>query len=87
MDRLNQWLTLLANIGVIVGIVFLAFEIQQNTEMMKAQTRDSMAAKQMQIAEWVLTSEFEAGLYDEEEFEARHNTWESEISVPAISGL
>jgi len=31
MDRLNQWLTLLANIGVLVGIVFLAVEIQQNT--------------------------------------------------------
>jgi len=32
VDRLNRWLTLLANIGVIVGIAFLAIEIQQNTE-------------------------------------------------------
>jgi len=31
MEKLNQWLTLLANIGVLVGIVFLAIEIQQNT--------------------------------------------------------
>lgn len=31
-DKLNKWLSLGANIGVLVGIVFLAFEIQQNSE-------------------------------------------------------
>jgi len=31
-EKLNQWLTLFANIGVLVGIVFLAIEIDQNTE-------------------------------------------------------
>ena len=31
MDRLNQWLSLAANIGVIAGIIFLGVEIQQNT--------------------------------------------------------
>ncbi|HSG97295.1 MAG: hypothetical protein GWP60_11295 [Gammaproteobacteria bacterium] len=31
-ERANQWLTLVANIGVVAGIVFLAIEIQQNTE-------------------------------------------------------
>ena len=31
MEKLNQWLTLLANVGVLVGIVFLAIEIRQNT--------------------------------------------------------
>jgi hypothetical protein len=30
-DKLNKWLTLLANLGVVVGIVFLAFEIRSNT--------------------------------------------------------
>ena len=30
-DRLNRWLALAANIGVLVGIVFLAVEIRQNT--------------------------------------------------------
>ena len=32
MDRLNQWLSLAANIGVIAGIIFLGVEIQQNTQ-------------------------------------------------------
>ena len=31
-DRLNRWLTLGANLGVIAGIVFLAIELRQNTE-------------------------------------------------------
>ena len=30
-DRLNHWLTLGANIGVLAGIIFLVFELQQNT--------------------------------------------------------
>ncbi len=30
-DRLNRWMTLGANIGVLAGIIFLAFELQQNT--------------------------------------------------------
>ena len=29
-DRLNKWMTLAANVGVLAGIVFLAFEIRQN---------------------------------------------------------
>jgi hypothetical protein len=37
VERLNQWLTLAANFGVLAGIVFLAFEIQQNTSMMRSE--------------------------------------------------
>ena len=33
LDRLNRWLTLLANIGVVAGIIFLAIEINQNTQV------------------------------------------------------
>lgn len=31
LDLANKWLTLIANIGVLAGIVFLAFELQHNT--------------------------------------------------------
>ncbi len=31
IDKLNQWLSLLVNVGVVVGIVFLAVEIRTNT--------------------------------------------------------
>ncbi len=39
MDRLNQWLTLFANVGVLLGILFLAYEVQQNTAAIQSQTR------------------------------------------------
>ncbi len=55
MDKLNNWLTLLANFGVIAGIVFLAIEIQQNTEMMQSQTRDSITEKQIAVFGWFAT--------------------------------
>jgi len=36
-DRLNRWLTLGANLGVLVGIILLVVELRQNTTMMEAQ--------------------------------------------------
>jgi hypothetical protein len=41
MERINQWLTLVANLGVIAGIVFLAYEIQQNTAAVRSSTYQS----------------------------------------------
>jgi len=38
MEKLNQWLTLFANVGVLAGIVFLAVELQQNTQQLKLQS-------------------------------------------------
>ena len=40
-EKLNSWLTLGANIGVLIGLVLLIVEIQQNTEMMRAQINQS----------------------------------------------
>ena len=36
-SRTNYWLTLGANIGVLLGILLLVFELQQNRDMMRAQ--------------------------------------------------
>jgi hypothetical protein len=36
VDKVNQWLTLVANLGVIAGLVFLGYEVQQNTNIAKA---------------------------------------------------
>ncbi|MEZ5492329.1 MAG: hypothetical protein R3F50_18760 [Gammaproteobacteria bacterium] len=47
IEKFNQLLSLLANLGVLAGIVFLAIELQQNTDMMEAQTRDSITDKQL----------------------------------------
>ncbi|MCH6550073.1 MAG: hypothetical protein IH812_09640 [Proteobacteria bacterium] len=49
MDRENQWLTLIANLGVIAGLVFLGFEIRQNTNIAMA---DAYRENVQDIAEW-----------------------------------
>lgn len=38
MDKLNKWLTLGANIGVLIGIAFVAYELQQNTTATQLET-------------------------------------------------
>ena len=43
LNKVNQWLTLLANIGVLAGIVFLAIEIRQSGDAVTAQMQDSIA--------------------------------------------
>lgn len=43
-ERLNTWLTLGANIGVIVGIAFLVMELRQNSDIATAQARLEYAA-------------------------------------------
>jgi hypothetical protein len=35
-EKINQWLSLIANFGVIAGLIFLGLEIQQNTIAVRA---------------------------------------------------
>jgi len=35
LEKLNPWLTLLSNVAVVAGIIFLAMEIQQNSETIR----------------------------------------------------
>lgn len=37
LEKLGQWTTIVTNIGVLLGVVFLVIEINQNTEALKAQ--------------------------------------------------
>jgi hypothetical protein len=37
MDKLNRWLTLGANVGVLLGIFFLAFELRQNNALLQSE--------------------------------------------------
>ena len=40
---LGQTIGVLANIGVLIGILLLVYELSQNRQMMKAQTRNEIA--------------------------------------------
>ena len=42
-DKVNRWLTLGANIGVLVGIILLVVELEQNREMIQMQTRNDIS--------------------------------------------
>ena len=48
-DKLNDWLTLVANVGVIAGIVFLAIEVRQNSEAVRAQTRAQLTDQVVEL--------------------------------------
>ena len=47
ISAINEGVSLIANIGVIGSIVFLGLEMQQNTEMMQSQTRNSIVEHQL----------------------------------------
>jgi hypothetical protein len=56
MSKLNERLTLVANLSVVVGIAILAIELRQNTQAIQAQTRDAITDKQMELSSWFATS-------------------------------
>ena len=45
MNKLNERLTLIENISVVFGILFLAVELQKNTQAIQAQTRESLRSR------------------------------------------
>lgn len=57
-DSLNWWLTLLANIGVLGGLVFVGLEIRQNTRQLRAEAAHSVTSS---------VNEINAGIYADEE--------------------
>ena len=48
-DRLNRWLTLGANLGVLVGIVLLIFELRQNQEMLQTQIVQARVDNRLEV--------------------------------------
>lgn len=48
-DNANRWLTVITNIAVIAGIVFLAVELRQNTRQLETQSYQSWVAANMEI--------------------------------------
>ena len=43
-SKLNNWLSLIANISVVGGIIFLAIEIQQNNVLLRSESRQALLA-------------------------------------------
>ena len=53
-DQINGWLSLLTNVGVLIGIVLLVLELNQNEELTRAQIHamraEAKAERQMTLA-------------------------------------
>jgi hypothetical protein len=41
-SRINDWLTLVANLAVVCGIVFLAVEVPQNNALARSESRQAL---------------------------------------------
>jgi hypothetical protein len=54
-DRLNRWLTLGANVGVLIGIVLLVVEVRQNNENLIAQSHATYHASWQDV--WGMAAE------------------------------
>ena len=52
-DKLNNWLSLLSKVVVVAGIIFLAMEIQQNTESLQNDQRLAIAQAYQQRSDSV----------------------------------
>ncbi len=54
LDRINRWLTLAANIGVVIGLLILIIELRQNASLtrgaMEAEKNDRLAAIELSLA-------------------------------------
>jgi hypothetical protein len=56
-ERINKWLTLFANLGVLVGIVFLAVEVRQSNRIAIAATEISVRDQFNSINEQILAND------------------------------
>lgn len=45
-DKLSYWFSILTNLGVLIGVVFLAYEIQHNNELLVQESRYSLLQNQ-----------------------------------------
>ena len=64
---LGQSITILANVGVIVGIIFLAIEIQQNNQLLRAEAIGAVLETRMSRNDQIVANEGVAELVTKRE--------------------
>jgi hypothetical protein len=47
-------------VAIVLSLILVAYELRQNTTVIRAQTRDSMTEKQMLFTDWVATNRYTA---------------------------
>jgi hypothetical protein len=72
LDKLNKWLTLLTNFGVVAGLIFLAIEIRQNQTLLEQNQQTILRDQELQIlsatqSEVEMFNDLRAQIYLDEE--------------------
>ena len=70
IDRLNRWLTLLANLGVLAGLIVLVLEIQQNRDLAAASLRNDISRRVVETNRTSASETFGPTLFKNETGEA-----------------
>ena len=74
LESINEWLTLIANLGVLAGIIFLAFEVRQNTKASHSESRQAvLTSSQIEILEFFRNPEVVAGIVKQEKLTQEEN--------------
>ena len=63
MNKTESWrdtVELMGIVAIVLSLILVAYELRQNTTMMRAQTRDAMTEKQMMFTDWVATNRYTA---------------------------
>lgn len=55
-DKINRWLSLGANLGVVLGIAFLAYELRQNSALLEAEAGRQLIQNQISLYDEMLAS-------------------------------
>jgi len=50
MDRLNRWIALAANVGILIGLILVVYEIRQNSALVRAQIAATAFSDQKALA-------------------------------------
>lgn len=83
LDNINRWFTLLANLGVVVGLIALAAELDQSNRIASREAREANADTMFEVARMAISSpeltnlfvkmrDPQASLNDIEAEQARH---------------
>lgn len=57
-DSVNKWLTLSANVGVVIGLILLLIELDQNSDLVRAQIHQARSDAHVLMKETGADSEF-----------------------------
>ncbi len=74
-DRLNRWLTLGANLGVLTGIIFIFIELNQNADLMRAQMVQSRADNLVSSFETRMHSDYWPEIASKQRTAASYEDW------------